>query len=94
MAFSNYILHSLVYGFVFYGYGLNLYNKLERYQLYYVVLAMWILSLAVSPLWLARYQFGPLEWVWRSLTYWQRQPMRLAPAPAQIEPLLDAPAES
>lgn len=94
MALSNYILHSLVYGFVFYGYGLNLYNKLERYQLYYVVLAMWIFSLAVSPLWLARYQFGPLEWVWRSLTYWQRQPMRLAPAPAQIEPLLEAPAES
>lgn len=94
MAFSNYILHSLVYGFVFYGYGLNLYNKLERYQLYYVVLAMWIFSLIVSPLWLARYQFGPLEWVWRSLTYWQRQPMRLAPAAAPIEPLLESPAES
>lgn len=80
MAFSNYILHSLAYGFVFYGYGLNLYNRLERYQLYFVVLALWIISLILSPLWLARYQFGPLEWAWRSLTYWQRQPLRLAPA--------------
>ena len=80
MAFSNYIFHSLAYGFVFYGYGLNLYNRLERYQLYFVVLALWILSLALSPLWLARYRFGPLEWAWRSLTYWERQPLRLAPA--------------
>lgn len=80
MAFSNYILHSLIYGFVFYAYGLNLYNKLERYQLYYVVFAMWIVSLVVSPIWLARYRFGPLEWCWRSLTYWKRQPMRLQPA--------------
>ena len=77
MAFSNYIAHSLIYGFVFYGYGLNLFNRLERYQLYYVVLGMWVFSLVASPLWLANYRFGPLEWCWRSLTYWKRQPMRL-----------------
>jgi uncharacterized protein len=76
-AFSNYILHSLIYGFVFYGYGFNLYNKLERYQLYYVVFFMWIVSMVASPIWLARYRFGPLEWCWRSLTYWKRQPMRV-----------------
>jgi uncharacterized protein len=80
MAFSNYIAHSLVYGFVFYGYGFNLFDKLQRYQLYYVVLGMWVTSVVVSPIWLARYRFGPLEWCWRSLTYWKRQPMRLAPA--------------
>src|SRR5262249_49243825 len=70
-AFSNYIAHSLIYGFVFYGYGLNLFDKLQRYQLYYVVLAMWAVSLIASPIWLRRYRFGPLEWVWRSLTYWK-----------------------
>jgi uncharacterized protein len=80
MAFSNYIAHSLVYGFVFYGYGFNLFDKLQRYQLYYAVLGMWAVSLVVSPIWIARYRFGPLEWCWRSLTYWKRQPMRLAPA--------------
>ncbi len=79
-AFSNYILHSLIYGFVFYGYGFNLYGKLERYQLYYVVLGMWVISLLVSPIWLKHFRFGPLEWCWRSLTYWKRQPMRIEQA--------------
>jgi uncharacterized protein len=78
-ALSNYILHSLVYGFVFYGYGLGLYNRLQRYQLYGVVLAIWIFSLIVSPIWLRYFAYGPLEWCWRSLTYWQRQRMRLQP---------------
>jgi uncharacterized protein len=77
MAFSNYIGQSVVCGFVFYGYGLGLYGKLERYQLYAVVLGVWMFSLLGSPLWLRYFQFGPLEWCWRSLTYWKRQPMRI-----------------
>jgi uncharacterized protein len=80
-AFSNYIIHSIIYGLVFYGYGLNLFDKLQRYQLYLVVLGMWVFSLIVSPIWLRHFRFGPLEWCWRSLTYWKRQPMRVhAPA--------------
>ncbi len=43
-----------------------------------VVLSIWAAQLAWSPLWLARFRFGPAEWAWRSLTYWRRQPMRLA----------------
>jgi uncharacterized protein len=77
MALSNYIAHSLVYGFVFYGYGFNLFDKLQRYQLYYLVLGMWIFSLVSSSIWLRHFRFGPLEWGWRSLTYWKRQPMRI-----------------
>jgi uncharacterized protein len=76
MAFSNYISHSIIYALVFYAPGLRLFGQLQRYQLYYIVLGMWILSLAVSPIWLRYFRFGPLEWCWRSLTYWQRQPMR------------------
>jgi uncharacterized protein len=76
-ALSNYIAHSVIYGVVFYGYGFNLFDKLQRYQLYYVVLGMWIFSLIWSPIWLKHFRFGPLEWVWRSLTYWKRQPMRI-----------------
>jgi uncharacterized protein len=76
-AFSNYITHSLIYGLAFYGYGFNLFGKLQRYQLYYVVLGMWVFSLIASPLWLSSFRFGPLEWCWRSLTYWKRQPMRI-----------------
>ena len=76
MAFSNYISHSIIYALVFYAPGLRLFGQLQRYQLYYIVLGMWLLSLAVSPIWLRHFRFGPLEWCWRSLTYWKRQPMR------------------
>jgi len=82
MALSNYILQSMVCTAVFTGCGLGLYGRLERYQLYYVVAGCWALSLAASPIWLRHYRFGPLEWCWRSLTYWQRQPMRWRRPPA------------
>jgi uncharacterized protein len=75
-ALSNYIAHSVICSLVFYSPGLALMGQLERYQLYYVVAAIWVFNLTWSPWWLARYRFGPLEWCWRSLTYWQRQPMR------------------
>ena len=63
--------------FLFTGYGLKMYGRLERYQLYYVVAAIWAINMIVSPIWLRHFRFGPLEWAWRSLTYWKRQPMRL-----------------
>src|SRR5208283_2784073 len=77
MAFSNYILQSIVTAFLFTGYGFALYGKLQRYQLYYVVGAIWIGQLIVSPIWLRHFRFCPLEWGWRSLTYWKLQPMRI-----------------
>lgn len=76
MAFSNYIMHSVISAFVFYGFGLGLYARLERHQLFYVVAAIWIFQLLLSPWWLRRYRFGPLEWLWRRLTYGTRPPMR------------------
>lgn len=76
-AFSCYILQSLICTTIFYGYGLGLFARLERYQLYMIVAAVWLTLLVASPLWLARFRFGPLEWAWRSLTYVHRQPMRL-----------------
>jgi uncharacterized protein len=78
MAFSNYITQSVITAFLFTGYGFKMYGSLERYQLYYVVAAIWAFQLIASPIWLKYFQFGPLEWCWRSLTYWKRQPMRIA----------------
>jgi len=75
MAFTNYIMHSVICTLFFFGYGLNYYAELEYYQIYFVVLAIWIVQLIVSPLWLRRFYFGPLEWLWRSLTYWKLQPL-------------------
>jgi len=83
MAFSNYISHSLIYALFFYAPGLRMFGQLQRYELYFVVAGIWILNLGWSPIWLRHFRFGPLEWCWRSLTYWQRQPMRRrAPATA------------
>ena len=76
MALTNYILQSAICTFVFTGCGLGWYGRLERHQLYYVVAGCWAVSLVASPVWLRHYRFGPLEWCWRSLTYWKRQPMR------------------
>ena len=76
-AFSNYILTSLICQTVFVWGPWKLYGKLEYYQLMYVVFGVWIVNLIASPLWLKRYAIGPLEWVWRSLTYGAMQPMRL-----------------
>ena len=76
MAFTNYIMHSVICTLFFFGYGLNYYGVLEFYQIYYVVFAIWILQLIVSPIWLRHFNFGPLEWLWRSLTYWKLQPFK------------------
>ena len=57
--------HTLICTFIFFGYGLNLYAEWQFYQLYFLVAAIWVLQLFISPIWLKYYQFGPLEWVWR-----------------------------
>lgn len=76
MAFTNYIMHSVICTLFFFGYGLNYYGELQYYQIYFVAFAIWILQLFLSPIWLHYFLFGPLEWLWRSLTYWKIQPFR------------------
>ncbi len=74
-ALSNYLGTTVICVLLFNGYGLGLYGKLQFYQLFYVVGAVWVFNLIASSLWLKHFRFGPMEWVWRSLTYWKRQPM-------------------
>lgn len=76
MALSNYLAQSVICLFLFTGLGLGWFGQLQRHELYYVVFAIWAVELAWSPLWLAHFQYGPMEWLWRSLTRWQVQPMR------------------
>jgi uncharacterized protein len=76
MAFSNYLLQSIICTLIFSGYGLGYYNKLPFHQLYYVVAGVWLFNIIFSWIWLTYFRFGPFEWLWRSLTYWKRQPMR------------------
>jgi len=74
MAFTNYILQSVIGTLIFFGYGLGLFGLKSRTFLLAVCLTVWAVQMAGSVWWLNRFRFGPLEWVWRSLTYRQRQP--------------------
>jgi uncharacterized protein len=76
MALSNYLMQSTITAIVFLGWGLGFAGRLDYGGQLLIVAAIWILQLALSPVWLRRYRFGPAEWLWRSLTYWKRQPMR------------------
>lgn len=69
MALTNYIMHSVICMFVFTGVGFGLFGKLQRHELLYVVFSIWIFQLILSPIWLKYYYFGPLEWLWRYLSY-------------------------
>lgn len=69
MAFTNYILMSIIGGIIFYGHGFGLFGKVERTGQLFITLAIWTLMMIISPLWLKKFNYGPLEWLWRSLTY-------------------------
>lgn len=77
MALTNYITQSLLCSLVFYGHGLGLFERVGGPGQMAIVAGIWVLQLAWSPWWLARFRYGPLEWLWRSLTYMRRQPMRV-----------------
>lgn len=69
MAFTNYIGMSVICTLIFNGHGLGLYGRLDRLQQFLIVISVWVLILILSPLVLKNYRFGPLEWLWRKLTY-------------------------
>jgi uncharacterized protein len=74
-ALTNYLLTTVLCQFMFIWGPWKLYGKLEYYQLTYVVFFVWAINLIVSPIWLRTFQFGPVEWLWRSLTYVKLQPI-------------------
>ena len=76
MALTNYLMQSILCGFFFYGIGFGMFGKLERIELYYVVMIVWLIQIIFSHVWLHYFLYGPFEWVWRSLTYWKKQPFR------------------
>ncbi|MCW9029430.1 MAG: DUF418 domain-containing protein [Kangiella sp.] len=76
MAFTNYIAQSLICTTLFYSFGFGLFAELSRLQLMGIVAIVFLLQLIWSPWWLKRYHYGPLEWLWRSLTYAKIQAFR------------------
>ncbi|MFN0133074.1 MAG: DUF418 domain-containing protein [Phycisphaerales bacterium] len=77
---TNYLAQSLICTFIFYGWGLGMFGEFERGTLALFVFGVWALQLAWSPWWTARFRFGPAEWLWRTISYGRRQPMRLDPS--------------
>jgi len=77
-ALSNYLLQSVVCTTLLYSYGFRLFGKVGPAAGLALTIAIYSLQVPLSMWWLRRFRFGPMEWVWRSLTYGSLQPMRLA----------------
>jgi len=85
-AFSNYLGSTLIGVLLFYGTFGGLYGQLSRGQVWLFVPVIWTLMLLWSKPWLDRYNYGPMEWAWRSLARWKLQPMQKGPrAPVLAE---------
>ena len=82
MAFSNYLMTSIITTFVFCGFGFGLYGRLSRFGELAVVAGVWAFIQIWSQPWLARFHYGPFEWAWRSLVRWSPQPFVRAKAAA------------
>lgn len=90
MAFTNYLSQSIITSVIFLGFGY--YGRLQRYEVYYVVGAIWLFQIVFSNIWLRYFRFGPFEWVWRSLTYWHKQPMKKKTIAEEVEEVEPQPA--
>ncbi|PLB19589.1 DUF418 domain-containing protein [Mariniflexile rhizosphaerae] len=68
-ALSNYIFQSIILGILFYGYGFGMFNGFSRFELLAIVVAIWTIQITCTYLWLKYHKQGPLELLWRKLTY-------------------------
>ena len=87
MALTNYLAQTVFSILLFYGFGLGLFGRLERYELLLLALVFGLGQLGFSMLWLSYFRFGPAEWLWRSLVMLKPQPLRQLPPPPATPPL-------
>ena len=76
MALSNYLSQTLICTTLFYGHGFGLFGTVERWQQLLIALGILAIQMIISVLWLRHLRHGPMEWLWRSLSYWRLQPLR------------------
>jgi uncharacterized protein len=76
-ALSNYLLQSLICTTIFYSHGLALFSRVRPSLGLLLTIVVFLFQIPLSVWWLRRFQFGPIEWLWRSLTYWRLQPLRV-----------------
>ena len=75
MALTNYLMQSVICVFIFFGVGLGLFGQVDRVGQFLITIGIWALQFMWSKPWLERYRFGPMEWLWRSLSYGKSQAM-------------------
>lgn len=69
MSLTNYFMQSIICTYIFYGHGLALFGDLDRAAQAFAVLRIWVFQLVLSSFWMSHFRYGPLEWLWRFLTY-------------------------
>lgn len=80
MALTNYLSHTIIATTIFYSHGFGYWGEIQYPQLWFVMGGIWAFNVVLSLVWLRFFRFGPAEWLWRSLTYWECQPMRRGPS--------------
>ena len=80
MALTTYLTQSIVCTLLFYSYGLGWYGDVGFSGMLLITLILFACQMAVSTWWLARFRYGPAEWLWRTLTYASMPQMRVAPS--------------
>jgi uncharacterized protein len=80
MAFTGYLGQSVLAALIFSGFGLGLWGQLSLAELWVTCAIIWAIEIAFAMAWLSRFSMGPLEWIWRSLTYGRAPALRPAPA--------------
>lgn len=83
MALTNYLLHSIICTTLFYSYGFGMFGKVNTFQGILLAILIFALQIPLSHWWLKNFQYGPFEWLWRSLTYMKVQPIRKQSIKAQ-----------
>jgi len=78
MAFSNYLAQSLIFSWIFFGYGLGFFGRMSPSHAMLLGVTVYVAQIIASQWWLRRFRFGPMEWLWRTLMYGVRQPWRIA----------------
>ena len=76
-AFTNYLMQSVIFGFIFFGYGLGQFGRMDPAPVFALGVGVYAGQMLLSTWWLRRYRFGPVEWLWRTSTYGVAQPMRV-----------------
>ena len=77
MAFTNYMIQNIFITVFFWGHGFAMFSKFTRIEIYGIMVITWIVQITFSVIWLRYYSMGPLEWLWRTLTYKKIMPLKI-----------------